>query len=189
MSKISVLFARADSVYKTMGLDVWDIERNALLWTGGNAGIFHPPCRAWGKLAHLAKPRQGERELAFWAVDQVRTYGGVLEHPASSKLWKEKPLPPVGKRDAWGGFTIKVSQFLWGHKAEKSTFLYICGCEPENVPAIPDRVGNPTHMVSGDVRKSGKPGLSQANRERTPPKFAEWLVSLAGIINSKKEGA
>lgn len=107
--KVAVLFARADSVYKTMpGLDVWHAARDALTWPGGAPVIAHPPCRSWGNLAHFAKPRHGERELALWAVDQVRIHGGVLEHPATSRLWREKPLPRPGEIDEWGGWTLPV---------------------------------------------------------------------------------
>ena len=78
---ITVLFARRDSVYKTMGADVWDADRNALYWRGGNPVVAHPPCRAWGRLRKFAKPQPGELDLARFAVAQVRRYGGVLEHP------------------------------------------------------------------------------------------------------------
>jgi len=75
--KVAVLFARADSVYKTLPLaDVWDIERDARKWPGGCPVVAHPPCRAWGRLRKFAHPRKGERQLAVWAVRQVRTWGG-----------------------------------------------------------------------------------------------------------------
>lgn len=105
---VSVLFARQDSIYKTLpDCDVWDIERDALKWTGGNPIVAHPPCRAWGQLSHFAKPRDGEKELAVWAVDQIRTWGGVLEHPARSKLWPALKLPLPGRRDDFEGFSVR----------------------------------------------------------------------------------
>ena len=65
MEPVAVLFARADSIYKSMpGCDVYDIERDARTWPGGAPVVAHPPCRSWGKFAHMAKPRPGERELA-----------------------------------------------------------------------------------------------------------------------------
>lgn len=82
---VAVLFARADSVYKTLpGTDVWDAARDARNWPGGVPVVAHPPCRAWGRLAHMAKPKPDEKDLARWAVAQVRRFGGVLEHPAAS---------------------------------------------------------------------------------------------------------
>ena len=69
MNDVAVLFARQDSVYKGMpGVDVYDIEHDARQWLGGTPGIFHPPCRAWGRLRTFAKPRKGERLCATWAV-------------------------------------------------------------------------------------------------------------------------
>lgn len=106
MSIIPVLFARKDSVYKTLpGTDVYDVERDALTWLGGSALIAHPPCRAWGQLKYFAKPRPNEKELAVWAIENIRRWGGVLEHPYRSDLWKSLnlPLPQHFEGDAFGG--------------------------------------------------------------------------------------
>ena len=111
-----------------MGLDCWDIERNALNWAGGNPIVAHPPCRAWGQLSHFAKPREGEKELAIYSINQIRKYGGVLEHPRASKLWKEMNLPTGSQVDEFGGYTLCINQSWFGHRAEKKTLLYICGC-------------------------------------------------------------
>lgn len=189
---VSVLFAREDSIYKTMlECDVWDIKRDALNFTGSLPVVAHPPCRAWGRLRHFAKPREGEKELALWAVDVVRRNGGVLEHPASSRLWAEKPLPLPGEgQEEYGGWTLLVKQWWWGHKAEKPTLLYIVGCEPNELPEIPYRVGKSecvirldkrradgTHIRKGD--KDYRPALGPRDREATPVDFATWLVELA----------
>lgn len=92
---VAVLFARADSVYKSLpGCDVWDAERDARRWPGGAPLVAHPPCRAWGRLRTFARPAEGEEDLARWAVGQVRRWGGVLEHPATSRLWADQQLPP-----------------------------------------------------------------------------------------------
>jgi hypothetical protein len=191
---VAVLFARKDSVYKTFpDCDVFDVDRNALNYSGGRPIVAHPPCRAWGQLAHMANPRPGERELALWAVDMVRLYGGVLEHPRASRLWKEKPLPKVGDIDAWGGFTLKVNQFDWGHKAEKATNLYICGCVPNDVPELPQRTGRPTHVIASSSARQHRghpcfrPEVTRREREATPPAFAEWLVELAGLCRAPIE--
>lgn len=183
--KVAVLFARRDSIYKTIpGCDVWDIDRNALNWPGGTPIVAHPPCRAWANLAHMAKPRPGEKELAIWAVDQVRKWGGVLEHPALSKLWTAAQLPEPGQRDKWGGWTLPILQFWWGHRAEKATRLYICGTAPADIPAMPLKIGYATHVVNTGhgVRKGHhafRPHCTKREREATPPALAAWLVELA----------
>lgn len=105
---VAVLFARADSCYKEMPeCDVWDIDRDARKWAGGSPVVAHPPCRAWGRLRTFAKPRKGERLLATWSVRQVRKWGGVLEHPASSTLWPKagRVRPLVEKREGVGMLT------------------------------------------------------------------------------------
>lgn len=182
MAAVAVLFARRDSVYKTMqGADVYDIERDARNWPGGCPVVAHPPCRAWGRLRTFAKPRDDEKDLALWAVDQVRAHGGVLEHPAGSTLWPAAGLPAPGQVDQWGGWTLPVSQFWWGHRADKKTYLYIVGCKPANVPPIQLRLGEPTHVIGGSrARGPKRPEVTKAEREHTPVELAGWLVELAG---------
>jgi hypothetical protein len=177
---VSVLFARADSVYKSLSAcDVWDVERDATGYRGSAPVIAHPPCRAWGLLRQFAKPREGEKELALFAVDQVRRCGGVLEHPASSTLWRVARLPEPGERDEFGGWTLVVNQFWWGHRALKPTRLYIVGCEPADVPAIPLRLDKPTHCIRPTKSYPRLPSVTKPERERTPPDFAAWLIDLA----------
>ena len=73
---VAVLFARADSVYKTLeGCDVWDAERDARAYDGPWPVVAHPPCRAWGRLRTFANPRPDERNLARLAVALVREFG------------------------------------------------------------------------------------------------------------------
>lgn len=187
---IAVLFARRDSLYKSLpGCDVYDEDRNALTWPGGSPLIAHPPCRAWGALSHFAKPVPGEKELALWAVDQVRQWGGALEHPVASRLWPAKELPAPGRVDRFGGWTLAVDQDWWGHRAQKRTKLYIVGVDPRDVPVMPFKIEEPSHVVAqarslpGGSRKvkgaqGWRPEVSKAERERTPPDFARWLVDL-----------
>lgn len=178
---VAVLFARQDSIYKTLpDCDVWDIERDARNWPGGCPVVAHPPCRAWGKLRQFANPRADEPALAPWAVDQVRRFGGVLEHPAESLLWAHCGLPTPGRApDDFGGWTAEVRQCDWGHKAEKLTWLYIVGCHPDELPDMPGR-GDPTGVIKP---QRGVPRtlkiVTKAEREHTPPRLAAWLVELA----------
>lgn len=176
MSSVAVLFTRSDSVYKAFPqCDVWDIERDARKWPGGLPVVAHPPCRAWGRWSHRANPRQDEKELALWAVDQIRTYGGVLEHPMASKLWQAKQLPPIGEVDVFGGWTLPVDQFHWGHKAKKATWLYIVGTQSVEMPF---RSGKPEYVIASSKRPR-RPLVSAEEREATPHAFAKWLCELA----------
>lgn len=181
----AVLFARRDSVYKSLpGCDVWDIDRDARKWPGGSPIVAHPPCRAWGRLRHFARPREGEKDLAVWAIDQIRKWGGVLEHPRASQLWPHLSLPVGRERDAWGGFSVAVPQLWWGHRAEKMTMLYVCGCNSRDLPPIPLSLDYARFVVSTSGRRrdgSRKPSVEIAKweREATPEPFAKWLVDVA----------
>lgn len=194
MSEVAVLFARSDSIYKTIsGCDVWDIDRDARNFNRNIPIIGHPPCRAWGRLRAFAKPRHDEKQLAVWCVDQIRKNGGVLEHPFASSLWKHCQLPrPNEGIDNFGGFTLDINQSWWGHKADKRTWLYICGIAPKEIPQIPYSIKPGTHVVSSSRKKvDGKrfkerPELSKADRERTPLEFAKWLIELARMTKHKE---
>lgn len=182
MQQVAVLFARVDSVYKTLpGCDVWDAERDALQWPEGCPLVAHPPCRAWGRLRHFAKPQPGEKELSMWAVSRVRENGGVLEHPIGSCLWRDMLLPPAGDGpDEFGGWTLPVSQYWWGHLARKSTLLYIVGCQPKDIPNLPIDISQPAHSISWNKHSSrGAERFPDKHVEDTPQAFAKWLVELA----------
>lgn len=179
VSCVAALFVRQDSIYKQMsGVDCWDIDRDARLWPGGCPVVAHPPCRAWGRLRQFAKPREGEKELAEIAIAHVREFGGALEHPAESSLWLHARLPRPGEfPDEFGGRTIALDQFHFGHRAEKSTWVYVVGAS--SYPAIPVKPGRATHCIRPTKSYPRLPSVTKAEREHTPPAFAQWLVELA----------
>lgn len=178
---VAVLFARRDSIYKTMpGCDVWDADRDARKWPGGCPVVAHPPCRGWGRLRQFALHDDAEKDLARLAVDAVRNCGGVLEHPAESTLWADRGLPrPGAMPDKHGGWTLAIRQFDFGHRAEKKTWLYICGTGPDEIPAIPKREGSATHCIRPKRAYPRLPSVTKPEREKTPPALAEWLVCVA----------
>ena len=178
LRSVAVLFARPDSVYLSIaGCEVYDAVRNALTWPGHCPVVAHPPCRAWGKLRTFARPVAGELALAAWAVGVVRVFGGVLEHPAGSTLWREMNLPLAGSTDVFGGWTYPVLQQWFGHKAAKATWLYICGSKV--LPEVPFVLGDALYVVQSRKRSGYRPHITKAEREHTPRAFAEWLVAVA----------
>lgn len=188
---ISVLFVAKNSIYKTLSdsagepLDCWDEDRDAMKWPGGNTIVAHPPCRLFSCLRHLSTAPAEEKRLAHWAVEQVREWGGVLEHPARSLLWQEASLPKPGSRDKFGGLTLSIDQFWWGHRASKPTLLYVVGCE--RVPEIPFAIGFPPALMSNS-RKANRHGrllLSRPARSATPEPFARWLIQTAERCKAK----
>lgn len=188
---IPVLFARSDSVYKTIpGCDVYDLERNALNYQDSKPVITHPPCRLWGRLSHFSTAPASEKDLATWAVRMIRKNGGVLEHPAHSTLWKAMNMSKPGQgRDIYGGFSIEIKQFWWGHRADKKTWLYICKYpHGRKLPDIPFVMGEAPCVVDSSkgnkLKRGGKrKTITKAEREHTPVAFAHWLISVINIIN------
>jgi hypothetical protein len=182
MNKIAVLFARDDSRYKDFDLyDVYDIHRDARAFCKKMPVIAHPPCRAWGQLSHMANPREGEKQLAYLALAQVRLNGGVLEHPASSRLFKEAELPVGMFCDEFGGFTIEIDQFDFGHVAHKQTKLYICGVGFNDLPPPPPKNTALTdRSICGNVK--GTKRCTQYQREYTPDALINWMTDICRKI-------
>lgn len=179
--QVAVLFARDDSYYHTLSaVDVYTASRDARSFLGGAPVVAHPPCRAWGRLRALARPRHDEKDLARWAVSQIRREGGVLEHPAASTLWYDQRLPPPGGLpDEYGGYSIVIDQCDFGHPARKRTWLYIVGVPLHLLPDWDIGEGVPVAVIG---RKGGSSGLREASRfwrEATPPLLADWLVRVA----------
>ncbi len=171
----------------------FDEERDAKTYDGFLPVVAHPPCGPWGALRHLNEkqdPSCGPR-----AVEQVRRWGGVLEHPRGSRLFRHCGMPHPGELpDAWGGLTFEVCQVDWGHVARKRTWIYVVGCR-EFPPAPAAR--EPTHWVSGGRTSSSRkgspvpPGIkvcSAQQRRRTPPAFAAWLLDIARAALHKSNG-
>ena len=119
-------------------VDPWPIERDARRYAGPHPVVAHPDCRRWGRFWHgsTRKPHQfklGADEGCFAAaLTAVRTWGGVLEHPADSKAWEWFGLsePARGRgwtpADSFCGWTCHVEQGHYGHIARKPTWLYAC---------------------------------------------------------------
>lgn len=166
--------------YPALGLDCWGEDRDARLYPGPGPVIAHPPCGPWGALKGLC--RLQDRSLGPVAVEQVRMWGGVLEHPAHSSLWAYCKMPqPGGFPDVHGGWTLAVDQCWWGHPARKQTWLYFVGILPERVILPTERPG-PVAVI--DSRRRGVVHVPKSQRHLTPPAFARWLVEVLDEQNS-----
>lgn len=176
---VAALYIDPLGPYPTLpGVECWDERRDAKTYPGPHPVVAHPPCGPWSRLRHLS--RFQDPECALVAVDQVRRWGGVLEHPDGSRLFRVCQLPlPGGLPDAHGGWSVAVDQVSWGHKAQKRTLLYVVGTHPSAVRLRTG--GTPTHLVTTCRRGEARslPTLSAAARRRTPIEFAEFLVAIA----------
>lgn len=112
----SVLWVCRESVYYRFGLDVWGIDRgrDANLYKGPGSIIAHPPCGPWGKLSWSSRESKSH---GINAMRFVHLYGGVVEQPQGSQLFKEHGRE--GARIIW------VNQRAFGHRAIKPTDLYV----------------------------------------------------------------
>lgn len=191
-SDVSALYIDPRGPYPKLVEDWWDEERDARHYFGPNPIVAHPPCGPWGRLRHLC--RNQPVDCAPIAVEQVRLWGGVIEHPAHSKLFDHLALPKPGDPpDPFGGRTFEVEQVRWGHVARKRTWLYCVGIDNLG-PMPPPR--EPTHWLSGGRGHAGKkakttpvpPGIrvaSEQQRRRTPLAFATLLLDLASTAKSR----
>lgn len=166
---VAALYVDPRGPYPSLpGCDVWCEDRDATRYTGPYPVVAHPPCGMWGNYHAVCK--YGGRECGPIAVAQVRRFGGVLEHPAHSALWRACGLPPPGGQlDLAGGFTLFVDQLWWGHLASKPTWLYVVGPASLRI-SLPAAGGTPRSTVEN---------LSSRQRRLSPPLFAAWLHELA----------
>ena len=166
---------------KMSGVECWDETRDARLYAGPHPVVAHPPCGPWGKLKHFCKHQA--RDCALRAVDAVRRWGGVLEHPVGSSLWAYCALPAPGALpDRWGGVALEVQQCDWEHPTRKPTWLYVVRCSLSGLRFPPRR--EPTHSVCNGRGQKLIDGTERLRAtafqaRATPPAFAQFLVELA----------
>ncbi len=194
---IAALFVAGDGPYIGIpGIDPWTAERDARTYPGPHPVIAHPPCERWGRYWSGGPSARVRRKLGddngcfLSALESVRRYGGVLEHPASSLAWAKfglvKPLPQGWIGDGIG-FVCQVEQGNYGHRARKATWLYAVSSE------IPSLIWNESTGVRMDegfhsneerarARAMGiKPlkRLSKRQRIHTPIEFRDLLIEIA----------
>lgn len=186
-TRVAALYVQKGGIYYGLeGVDPWDEERDARLYDGPHPVVAHPPCNRWCQLAPINFARWGaaigEDGGCFWhALDAVRRFGGVLEHPAYSLAWPEFDLP-IPLRGVWRksffdeGYVTEISQSAYGHGARKRTWLYLIG-EPLEMdwsdPAGEYVVGAGVHSGNAQGRRLG--GFTSA----TPIAFRDKLLELA----------
>ena len=160
-------------------------SRDARSYAGPYPVVAHPPCGPWGRFRRRYKGGEGARDCGPVAVEQVRRFGGVLEHPAYSKLWDECEMPFPGDFDRFGGFTLQVEQCDFGHPARKPTWLYL-----SSVTTIPDfpPPGKPTAcMVRLRRNPHELPEVPKRHRHITPGGLAAWMLAAARSVYQLRE--
>ena len=191
---IAALFVETNGCYFGLaGVDPWDIHRDARLYPGPHPVVAHPPCERWGRFAEGSMTRKvhqvGDDGGCFAsALDSLRRWGGVLEHPAHSKAWDQFRIPRPSKTgwtkvgsDLW---TCEVEQGHYGHKARKKTWLLVCGPKPFDLVWGPCEQRLPAKRLAERGYESARrcgiiANMSSRQRQRTPPEFRDLLLSIA----------
>lgn len=190
---IAALFVQGDGCYQYLpGVDPWDIKRDARTYTGPYPVVAHPPCQLWGKFAKINYGRWGgehnrpgnDAGCFQSALNSVRQFGGVLEHPAYSYAWDAYRLPKPTTRgwvnSAPNEWVCEVWQSAYGHKARKKTWLFYSG----NVMPFPLRWDRPdgSHQIGQHDQRGktrNKPTISGKAASATPLEFRDTLIRLA----------
>lgn len=198
---IAALFVDANGCYANLpNVDAWDEKRDARLYAGPWPVVAHPPCSRWCRLAGLVEARWGHKRgddggCFASALRSVRTYGGVLEHPAYSDAWAAFDLPMPSRSGGWqrgmcGGWSCHVEQGRYGHAAKKATWLYAFGC---TLPAL--RFGYRADSASeAQVSWCGnrtskfdtRPRVGKAVAAATPKEFRDVLIAMAESVTQKE---
>lgn len=198
---IAALFVETDGCYFGLpGVDPWDITRDARLYDGPHRVVAHPPCQRWGRFWHgsTRKPHQfslgADAGCFFAALCAVRTWGGVLEHPADSQAWDYfgllKPSRGAGwtAPDRYGGSSCYVEQGHYGHMSRKPTWLYACKVElPELNWTIGEQRLHPVALAKHGYEKARRIGMTAMIggkdktkiRNATPIPFRDLLLEIA----------
>ena len=201
---VAALYVDPDGVYANVpGVDLWGETRDARQYAGPWPVVAHPPCQRWGRFWHgsTRKPHQyklGDDGGCFAsALAAVRTWGGVLEHPADSKAWDYYGIAKPKRGEGWrqadeGGWTCYVEQGHYGHPSRKPTWLYAVGCTlPElnwsrGEQRLPewmiDRYGYEKARRIGVVAMVGGKDKTRI-RNATPPAFRDILLAMAGSVH------
>lgn len=195
---IAALFVETGGVYFDLpNVDPWDEARDARLYDGPWPVIAHPPCARWGRYwsgGPSAKVRRklGDDNGCFEsALQSVRRWGGVLEHPEASHAWAAFGIPKPPKDGGWipllnGGYTCCVEQGNYGHRTRKATWLLVYGITPPELkwgksPATMrlDAGGHSTEERRMKQATNPVKRITAREMKATPVPFRDLLISIA----------
>jgi hypothetical protein len=193
---IAVLYAQTNGVYAGLpDVDLWDETRDARQYAGPWPVVAHPPCQRWCRFAKGIEKQYPHYKVGddggcfAAALNAVRTYGGVLEHPSDSLAWDHFNLPKPKSSQGWTpsmleyGAACYVEQGRYGHPMRKATWLYAYGVELSNL-----RWGRRIDSELGEFKWGHRTDKTERDRNRprvdrlhsvTPPAFRDVLLDIA----------
>ena len=199
--RVAALYVEKGGCYFGLDdVDPWDEERDARLYAGPYPVVAHPPCQRWCRFAKGIEKihgyKVGDDGGCFEAaLDAVRTYGGVLEHPAHSLAWPKFGLPIPPKSGGWvtnigGGWAAYVEQGRYGHPMRKATWLFFHSGDDEHGPSElrwgfqPDSVLGAFkwgHRADKPEHDRNRPRVDSRHSE-TPLAFRDVLLDMARSV-------
>ena len=192
MIQVAALYVLPNGPYSNiLFVDPWDESRDARLYAGPWPVVAHPPCERWGRYwfggpSARVRREKGDDNFCFMcALQEVREWGGVLEHPAGSSAWEAFGLNKPPRAGGWiraddqGGWTCCVDQGHYGHRGQKATWLYACKTD---LPEL--RWGKSESKIAREEgRRAIRTGIvqrmSHRQRKETPAEFRNLLIRIA----------
>jgi hypothetical protein len=210
---IAALYVATGGCYFGLdGVDPYDVTRDARLYAGPHPVVAHPPCERWGRYwsggpsARVRREKGDDGGCFAAALNAVRAFGGVLEHPEASHAWRAFGLVAPPRSGGWVaagdmlGWTCCVEQGHYGHRARKATWLYACGVA--ELPALMwgpceqrDRLDAGYHSTAerraAVAAGTHKPSKRLTTRENlaTPLPFRDLLISIARPASPRSAAA
>lgn len=215
---VAALYVQAGGVYAGLaGVELWDEARDARRYEGPHPVVAHPPCPRWSRLAGFTEHRFGLKRGADGgcfaaALEAVRAFGGVLEHPADSRAFYEFGLPIPARGGGWtanlfdDGWSCYVEQGRYGFPVRKATWLYANGVALSDLRwgAVPDResfgeftwtttpgargrLASPRNFASITGWREEWRRAYEVTTSITPPAFRDALLSLARTVTTTRE--
>jgi len=207
---IAALYVETDGAYFGLpGVDPWDEPRDARKYAGPHPVVAHPPCQRWGRFWHGSTLKPHQFELGTdggcfaAAFSAVRTFGGVLEHPADSQAWPAFHIAKPPRTGGWiradtigaddTAWTCCVYQGHYGHIAGKATWLLACGLKREQLPELrwgkTEQRIHPRALELHGYEKARRIGMmamvggkdKTRIRNATPPEFRQVLIDIANL--------
>ena len=187
MTSVAVLYAQHGSIYLALRAEGADLPIVGYLgspdlpdsraYMGPYPVVAHPPCAPWGRLRGMSNG--ADRDCGIAALNAVTAFGGCVEQPAWSTLFRAAGVAHVpGMVDRWGGRIVPIPDARrLGGLTPKPTWVYMVGVPQEVRYAAWRMYSQAVYHDPGAWCKVQN--MSKRQREATPGPMARYLVYCA----------